>query len=209
MKWIRKCFFEILAGILGVAFAVMLLYYAIATPEDLMTRGTLMFTILFDGIALYFVLRRLWRTKWRYRVLPAVHKALEKLSRVFKIVAKKLGIKERTPQTVLGGKSKIFFDGKREDEKTKHTKKKKSWKAMQNDKERLGYLYKQVINDSISHGSPVFSSETPSEIKKKKTYRDIESQIFDLYIENRYKDDVNLDTDTLDSLKKDLKNAKD
>ena len=208
MRWIKKYFFEILAIILGIAFIVMLLYYAIVMPEDVMVRGSVMFAIFFDGIALYFVLRRLWRTKWRYRVIPATQKILEKLARVLKIVAKKLGIKERAPQTVLGGKAKIFFDGKLEGDTAKRAKKKKGWKAMQSDKERLGYLYKQVVSTNISQGLPVFSSETPSEIREKKTYRDVENQIFDLYVENRYRDDVELDTDALEDLKKDLKNAK-
>jgi hypothetical protein len=208
MRQIRKYFFEILAGVLGIAFVVMLLYIVIVMPEDLMTRGTVMFALFFDGIALYFVFRKLWRTKWRYRVLPFVQKGFEKLARWLKIVAKKLGIKEKAPQTVLGGKSKIFFDGKLESEQTKRTKKPKGWKAMQSDKERLGYLYKHVVSTNISQGLPVFASETPSEIKEKKVYRDIENQIFDLYVENRYKDDVNLDADALEDLKKDLKNAK-
>ena len=208
MKQIRKYFFEILAGILGFAFALGVLYLILVMPEDLMTRGTVMFALFFDGIAIYFVLRRLWRTKWRYRIIPAVQKVFEKLARVFKIVAKKLGIKERSTQTVLGGKSKIFFDLKPINEQTKRAKKAKGWKAMQSDKERLGYLYKRIIDTNISQGLPVFSSETPSEIKEKKTYRDVENRIFDLYVENRYKDEVTLDAEVLDDLKKEIKSTK-
>ena len=208
MKQIRKYFFEILAGILGFAFALGVLYLILVMPEDLMTRGTVMFALFFDGIAIYFVLRRLWRTKWRYRVIPAVQKVFEKLARVFKIVAKKLGIKERSTQTVLGGKSKIFFDLKPINEQTKRAKKAKGWKAMQSDKERLGYLYKRIIDTNISQGLPVFSSETPSEIKEKKTYRDVENRIFDLYVENRYKDEITLDAEVLDDLKKEIKSTK-
>ena len=208
MKQIRKYFFEILAGILGFAFALGVLYLILVMPEDLMTRGTVMFALFFDGIAIYFVLRRLWRTKWRYRVIPAVQKVFEKLARVFKIVAKKLGIKERSTQTVLGGKSKIFFDLKPINEQTKRAKKAKGWKAMQSDKERLGYLYKRIIDTNISQGLPIFSSETPSEIKEKKTYRDVENRIFDLYVENRYKDEVTLDAEVLDDLKKEIKSTK-
>ncbi len=208
MKQIRKYFFEILLGLLGVAFLTGVLYLILVMPEELMTRGTVMFALFFDGIAIYFVLRKLWRTKWRYRVLPAVQVMFEKLARVLKIVARKLGIKERGTQTVLGGKSKIFFDLTPKSEQVKKNKKGKGWKAMQSEKERLGYLYKRVIDTNINQGLPIFASETPSEIKEKKVFRDIENQIFDLYVENRYRDEVELDDDMLENLKKEIKSAK-
>ena len=53
MKWIKKYGYELLAGILGTAFATMLLYLLIVTPEDLMVRGTIMFGLFFDAIAIY------------------------------------------------------------------------------------------------------------------------------------------------------------
>ncbi len=208
MKQIRKYAFEILLSILGVAFGTMLLYLVIVMPEDIMTRGTIMFGMLFDGIAIYFVLRKLWRSKWRYLVVPQVQKLFEKLVRVLKIVRKKLGIPERGQHTVLRGKSKIFFDMKPTYAQAKRVKKPSAWKNMQTDKERLGYLYKRVIDTNIHQGVPIYSSETPTEIKDKKEYRDVENQIFDLYVENRYKDDVMLDRTMLEDLKKEMKNAK-
>ena len=208
MKWIKKYGYELLAGILGTAFATMLLYLLIVTPEDLMVRGTIMFGLFFDAIAIYYTLRKLWRTKWRYRVMPAVQKIFEKIARVLKIFREKLGIPERDQQTVLKGKSKIFFDTKETNVSTKRAKKPSTWKSLQTDKERLGYLYRRMIDTNINQGLPVFSSETPSEIRGKKEYRNVENQIFDLYVENRYKEDITLDRDTLDDMKKDLKNAK-
>ena len=115
---------------------------------------------------------------------------------------------ERNHHTVLKGRSKIFFDTKEKDLPTKRAKKPSAWKNLQTDKERLGYLYRRMIDANINQGLPVFSSETPTEIKNKKEYRDIENQIFDLYVENRYKDDVTLDSTVLDDLKKEMKNAK-
>lgn len=208
MKKLRQYAFEILLSILGVAFGTMLLYLVIVMPEDLIERGTVMFCMFFDGIAIYFVLRKLWRAKWRYRVMPKVHQIFEKLARVLKIIRKKLGIPERREQTVLKGKSKIFFDVKKTDTQKKRAKKLSAWKSLQSDKERLGYLYKRVIDTNISHGTPIYSSETPTEIRGKKEYHDVENQIFDLYVENRYREDVTLDRIKLDDLKKEMKNAK-
>ena len=51
MKWIKKYRYELLAGVLGTAFATMLLYLIIIKPEDLMVRGTVMFGLFFDAIA--------------------------------------------------------------------------------------------------------------------------------------------------------------
>ena len=65
-----------------------------------------------------------------------------------------------------------------------------------------------MIDSNISQGLPIFASETPAEIKDKKEYREHENQIFDLYVANRYKDDVTLERDVLDDLKKEIKNTK-
>lgn len=205
MKQIRKYAFEVLASILGIAFVTMLLYLVIVKPEDLMTRGTVMFCMLFDAIAIYYTLRKLWRTKWRYHVVPSMQKVLEKLARVLKIVRQKLGIPERGEQTVLKGRSKIIFDSKATVQLQKRAKKATAWKNMQTDKERLGFLYKRVIDNNIRQGVPIYSSETPTEIRHKKEYDDVENQIFDLYVENRYKDDVTLESEVLDGLKKEIK----
>lgn len=208
MKQIRKYAFEVLASILGIAFVTMLLYLIIVRPEDLMTRGTVMFCMLFDAIAIYYTLRRIWRTKWRYRVVPSMQKVFEKLIRMLKIVRKKLGIPERGEQTVLKGKSKILFDTKGTVVQQKRSKKPVAWKNMQTDRERLGFLYKRVIDSNIHQGLPIYSSETPTEIQRKKEYGDVENQIFDLYVENRYKEDVTLESEVLEGLKKEMKSAK-
>lgn len=208
MKWIRKYIYELLASILGTAFATMLLYLLIVKPEDLMVRGTVMFGLFFDAIAIYYTLRKLWRTKWRRCVMPKVQEFFEKIAKVLKLFREKLGIPETNHHMVLRGKSKIFFDVKATNVQTKRAKKPSAWKSLQTDRERLGYLYRRMIDTNINQGLPVFSSETPTEIKGKKEYRDVENQIFDLYVENRYKDDVTLDRIVLDELKKEIKNAK-
>ena len=140
--------------------------------------------------------------------MPQVHKIVEKLAHVFKILRKKLGIPERGDQTVLKGKSKIFFDIKISDTEVKRAKKLSAWKSLQTDRERLGYLYKRVVDTNINRGTPIYSFETPTEIKDKKEYHDVENQIFDLYVENRYKEDVTLDRIKLDGLKKEMKKEK-
>ena len=208
MKLIRKYGFEILLGISGIAFGIGVLYIILAMPEDLMVRGTIMFGLFFDGIAIYYILRKLWYTKWKYRVIPAVQTFFEKLAKVLRLVRKKLGIKEREASTVLKGKSIIFFDTKPTQEQVKRKKKPSAWKNLQTDKERLGYLYRKMIDANIHQGLPVFASETPTEIKDKKEYREHENQIFDLYVANRYRDDVDLDADILNDLKQEIKNAK-
>ena len=208
MKLIKKYGFEILLGILGVAFGTGALYLILVMPEDIMVRGTITFGLFFDGIALYYILRKLWHAKWKYRVVPAVQKIFEKIAKVLKLVREKLGIKEREPSTVLRGRSIISFDIKPVNEQAKRKKKPSAWKNLQTDKERLGYLYRKMIDSNISQGLPIFASETPTEIKDKKEYREHENQIFDLYVANRYKDDVTLERDVLDDLKKEIKNTK-
>ena len=110
MKWIRKYFFEIILSILGIAFATMLLYLILVMPEDLMVRGTVMFGLFFDAIAIYYTLRQLWRTKWRYRVMPVMQKIFEKIAKVLKLFREKLGIKEyRTVVNTGSGAGQTVF----------------------------------------------------------------------------------------------------
>lgn len=208
MKQLRKYSYEILACLLGVAFVTMLLYLIAVQPESLNVRGTVMFGMLFDAIALYFVLRKLWRSKWRYRIAPVAQKVLEKLVRVLKIFRAKLGLEGKDTRTVLRGKVTVSFDAKISTATAKRAKKPQGWGSLQSDRERLGYLYRHMIDQNISRGLPVFSSETPSEIREKKSYKDCENQIFDLYVENRYREQVTLDREGLNDLKKELKNAK-
>lgn len=208
MKWMRKYGYEFSACLLGVAFVTMLLYLLAVKPESLNVRGTVMFGMLFDAILLYFVLRRLWRRKWRYRVMPAVQKAFSELARMFKIFRAKLGLEEKNTKTVLRGKVTVSFDAKLPSSQAKRAKKAQGWGSLQTDRERLGYLYRRMIDQNINRGLPVFSSETPSEIKEKKDYKDCEYRIFDLYVANRYKGDVALDREDLNDLKKDLKNTR-
>ena len=200
MRTFQKYRYEFLAVVLTAALLVLGFYLVMADFDANSVRSALFAAFVADGVALYFTIRKLWRTKWKKIFLSSVQKIIAKIAnRLAAFLEKRIRGKK---VTVLSGKTTVSFDFPLQELSKKKSPKPTKWKHLKNDRERLGYLYKQMIEFNINHGLLVFSSDTPIEVKMKKEYESVENQIFDLYITNRYKDTLETDTDTLNELKK-------
>ena len=200
MRTIQKYRYESLAIVLTAALLVLGFYLVMADFDVNLVRSALFAAFVADGVALYFTIRKLWRTKWKKVFLSSVQKIIAKIAKRLTAFLEKRIISKKT--TVLSAKTTVSFDFPLQELCKKKSHKTTKWKYLKNDRERLGYLYKQMIEFNINHGLLVFSSDTPIEVKMKKEYETFENQIFDLYITNRYKDTLETDTDTLNELKK-------
>lgn len=200
MKIFQKYRYECFAIVLTSAFSVISFYLGIADPAEKSVRSALFAACVADAIGLYFTLRKLWRTKWKKLFLTSVQKIITKIAKRLKFFIEKR-IK-RKKKTVLSGKTTVTFDLSLQEFDKQKSHKAIKWKRLKNDRERLGYLYKHMIESKIKHGSVIYSSETPIEIKYKKENEIFEDQIFELYISNRYNSVVQIDADTLNELKK-------
>ena len=200
MRTIQKYRYESLAIVLTAALLVLGFYLVMADFDVNSVRSALFAAFVADGVALYFTIRKLWRTKWKKVFLSSVQKIIAKIAKRLTAFLEKRIISKKT--TVLSAKTTVSFDFPLQELSKKKSHKTTKWKYLKNDRERLGYLYKQMIEFNINHGLLVFSSDTPIEVKMKKEYETFENQIFDLYITNRYKDTLETDTDTLNELKK-------
>ena len=200
MRTIQKYRYESLAIVLTAALLVLGFYLVMADFDVNSVRSALFAAFVADGVALYFTIRKLWRTKWKKVFLSSVQKIIAKIAKRLTAFLEKRIISKKT--TVLSAKTTVSFDFPLQELSKKKSHKTTKWKHLKNDRERLGYLYKQMIEFNINHGLLVFSSDTPIEVKMKKEYETFENQIFDLYITNRYKDTLETDTDTLNELKK-------
>ena len=202
MKTLKKYCYELLALLLTATFFSIILYWLVADSTTQTIRAGLSVLLAADGVGLYFVLRQLWRTKWRNSFVGSVQKVVEKLAKRLLRFLEKRNIKKGKKATVLKGKTTVSFDFPLSNANEKKTKKAPKWKHLQTGREKLGYLYKQMIEQRIQRGQLVYSSDTPNEIKNKKDNACFENEIFDLYVEHRYQEAVQIPADTLDDLKK-------
>ena len=202
MRTFQKYRYESLAIVLLATLLVLGFYLVMADSDANLARSSLFTAFVADGVALYFIIRKLWRTKWKKVFLSSVQKIIAKIAkRLTAFLEKRIKSKKAT---VLSAKATVSFDFSLQELSKKKSPKPTKWKHLKSDRERLGYLYKHVVEFNINHGLWVFSSDTPIEVKMKKEYETFENQIFDLYIENRYKDTLEIDTLTLNELKKSI-----
>ena len=200
MKTIQKYRYESCAIAMTVTLLILGFYLIMDDSDESSVRSALFAVFVADGVALYFTIRKLWRTKWKKVFLSSVQKIIAKIAkRLTAFLEKKIRSKKTA---VLSAKTTVSFDFPLQELSKKKSPKATKWKYLKSDRERLGYLYKHMVEFNINHGLLVFSSGTPIEVKMKKEYESVENQIFDLYITNRYKDTLETDTDTLNELKK-------
>ena len=204
MKGILKIRLEIFAVFLSVGFFTITLYTRTLSDESERIRIICRVLQTADIVVLYFVLRRLWLTKWKKKIITSMQQVFSKIIKKWMEIRNKWDAFREKDKKILSGKTTVSFDFYR-DESHKSHKKVIKWKNLKSDMERLGYLYKHTVEFNVKHGLLAYSSDTPSEIKMKKDYETYENQIFDLYITNRYKDSLEVDSNEIIELKKLLK----
>ena len=200
MKLFKKYRYEFFAVLLTVALLTGAFYFASVDFAGTAARSAWFAFLIADVIALYFTLRKLWRTKWKRLLLQSAQKIVSKIAKVLmSFIEKRLGGKKAT---VLSGKATISFDLPLQNQEKQKAPKVLKWKKLKSDREKLGYLYKHMIEHRIKHGSQIFSSETPTEIMHQGENEVFEEHIFSLYVDNRYQQVVKTDSETLEQLKK-------
>lgn len=204
MKRILQKRLEISAFLLTVGFFTMLIYSANKPPETSLSRSILIVAQIVDVVLLFWVFRKLWRTKWKRQLTTAAQKILSKIAKKLMEFLEKRAMLRGRGGKILSGKTIVSFNFSQTESQLYKKVKSPKWKNLKNDKERLGYLYRNLVELKIKHGLLVYSSDTPREVKNKKDNEVFENEIFDLYIENRYKKDIETDTVILNDLKNEL-----
>lgn len=202
MRLLKKYRYEFLSISLVTALLIFSFYLLFGNYAVKSIRFALFVLVIADAIGLYFTFRKLWRTKWKRLFLASVQKIVAKISKLLTIFIEKHMKKEKV--TILSGKTTVSFDLSLQELKNQKSSKPLKWKKLKNNRERLGYLYRNMIEHKIKHGSLIYSSDTPSEVKDKSENEVVENRIFDLYIDNRYKDTIDVDTERLNDLKSEL-----
>lgn len=208
MKLIRNFWREIFC----IFFLSIFLYISVILINDPPETSFGRFAIILLGFANFFafawLLRELWRKKWKKRFLRIGQSIFEKLSSFFMRAAerilKKFNIGRKHRKNIIGGNAKITFDSDIFEKKAAVRKKHPKWKNLQSDRERLSFLYRQMINSKIKSGTRVYACDTPSELLERTQNNDAEKEIFDLYIGVRYDERANLPTNNMSALKESL-----
>ena len=79
MRIIQKYRYESLSIVLTTALLILGFYLAIADSVANSLRSALFAALVADGVLLYFVIRKLWRTKWKKAFLSSVQKIIAKI----------------------------------------------------------------------------------------------------------------------------------
>lgn len=205
MKRFLNLWREIACVFLLTVFLYSVSLWAKDTPESALGRFLFIFLGLLDIFLFCLLIRQLWRKKWRYAFAKVGQKLFQSVSRflvrVFERLSKKLGIGLRGKKNILVGKIQISFDERIFERQREHRKKPPKWKQLENDRDRLRYLYGNMVTHKIKSGSKIHCYDTPSEIKQNNAEGRFENELFELYIDARYDERAEIDDGKIEMLK--------
>ena len=178
MKKIKYFRYEILLVFL---LSVLLVIWVIELPSENELSFRILGTIA-DAFAMIYILRKLYCKKWKKVVVQGMQKIFSSVAKVFLRFSESWNLSKN--KNVISGEMKIqFMNLERNSEKKK---KELRWKQLKTDREKLRYLYRQMISYRIKHGARIYSSHTPTEIEGLSENTATESKVFDSYIAYRY-----------------------
>ena len=158
------------------------------TPEDQYAAWLLLSTNLLELALLFRLIISLWRRKWKKHFARGTQRLLSALTRFIsaffdKYIAKWLG--HRRPQNIISGSSRITLDTIAFEPKPQR-KKQVKWKNLKDERQRLGFIYRHMINTKLRAGDTAFPHDTPSEIRHRTENLPHEERLFELYVSSRY-----------------------
>lgn len=203
IKTLRKYAAEIGAALLLGVMSATISYWLQSRPKDSFVRFVLSLILAVCGFWLYRLLRRLWRTKWRPALKKAAQLLLTRASGFLLKILDRWHLK-RNRSNELGGKTTVRFDFSVFEKPEVKPQKPPKWKQLRTDRERLRYLYRQMVGRKIRHGFLAYSSETPSELKRKAEHEAAEERLFTLYTDLRYDERRTVCEDSVLKMKEEL-----
>ena len=137
-----------------------------------------------DVFGIVFVLRRLYQEKWKKSIVQKMQKVFSSVAKFFLRLVESWSISKK--KNIITGETKFQFLKKEKDNTPQKSKKAPRWKQLQSERERLRYLYRQIVSDRIKHGARIYASHTPAEIECLTENTDAEAKVFESYISYRY-----------------------
>ncbi len=203
LKLIGKYWREGACVALVSLFAQIAVWLVDQKADTSFERFLLVALIFADFFALLYLLRELWRKKWKKAFVKTARALLAGASRFVIRLLEKWNIGKSKSRGVLSGSTVITFDSVSYDRQSKKARKRK-WKHMQNERERLGFLYRHMMNERIKNGMRATSHHTPCELSKMTENTDTEQELFELYINTRYDERIEPEEQTVERLRSSL-----
>ena len=196
----------------AVLWLSLLLHFSVMAV-DVSEKSSFGRFLAFAGVAssfaaLVLTLRYLWRKKWKKAFADKLQAIMTgvfgMMSALIDRILERFG---RARKDVLGGKTAVIFDSERTEKNKKH-KKTRKWRSLENDRERLGFLYGRMIENRLKNKKRVRPADTPCELKEREENSPPEEELFDIYIEVRYNESAELSEEKLKSIKDRLEYVK-
>lgn len=178
-------------------YAMLYLHHHILLP-------VFFFSAIICAVVFVKTFRYLWREKWGKKAEAAFLKLYSAAAaRMFRFL-ERMGVKLNKKHNDLGGKSSITFNFAKPKTEQKKSKKHQKWKHIQNGREKLGFLYRALINGKLKKGYRIYASDTPSEAEQRCENSELEADIFKLYIGLRYNAHADPSAEKLEKMYNDL-----
>jgi hypothetical protein len=206
MKFIKKIWREALLLADVAAFLALMYLWSVSRPENMYLRAFMLIGIAATIVFAVLLLRSLWRAKWRAATAKAMQRVFGRIQKFFEKFADRLGW-GRKGKSVLSGKTTVIFDRRYDDAATEnrsYTTRPPKWKQLDNDRDRMRYLYRKMVSGKIKKGARIYSADTPSEAEQKIEKTPSEKQLFDLYISCRYDERKSPKASDVQELKREL-----
>ena len=200
MKKLYNFRYEILLAFFSALFVNSLI---VKPSTDIGTQIKLIGAVILLLLVL-FVLRKLYRLKWKLALILGFQKLIVAINKVFKGLLDKWRLSSKNPN-VITGDTKIFFNlGEIGREKKKSSQKPKSWRHLTTNRERLRFLYRKAITQRIKRGERIYSSHTPAEIEQITEKSDRDHELIALYGAYRYDERKEPEGELVSQIKNDL-----
>lgn len=196
----EACLVLLIGGIIGLFYL-----WINFRPQNYYLESLLFLGMIADFVGVFFTLRALWRTKWRKKVSDSFRKIFERVRKLIAKVAEKIYDNSKDDGVLRRGKTTYIFEER--EKRTNVSEKRRrppKWRQLEEDRERMRYLYRGMITSRIKKGERIYSNETPSEIEEREERSPAEKELFQMYVDIRYDERKSVDEEKVKWLKDEL-----
>ena len=205
MKLIKEYWREALLTVLLMGAVSLVYYWTVDRPDGVYEQSFMLLGVIGCLVGSFYLVKSLWRDKWRKVATRSLQRVFARLQRFFERFADRIGIK-RVNKSVLGGKTTVILHRTEEREAVSagRSAKPPKWKHLANERERMRYIYRQMISGKLKRGARIFACDTPCEIMEKQENTSSEEALLEIYVEHRYDERSQPDGEEIERLKKEL-----
>ncbi len=184
LDFIRKYREEFISAQLLCVIIILELFRGNVNSNNVLLHWLTAFFSLCVLAAFIWSLKQLW-LKYKRKIKELIRLGYMKLARQLILLLEKIGAR-RIRGNILSGWTTVSFDFLNMRAGKKPVRKRVKWRQLEDDMQRLRYLYGRMIEGKIDEGRDIRAAETPDEIARKNTANETEGELFSCYSKHRY-----------------------